>query len=105
MEADRRLPRRRTDEEPLNVTIETRNQTQHTSAVDETPTCPLCHTPAATMTNAALVEGAYWRCHRCGQSWDAISLQTVADYARWSAARDADLAMSSGKVAPDGDSA
>ena len=49
---------------------------------DIVPTCPLCHTADATMTTSALAEGAFWRCVRCGQLWDALRLQTAADYRR-----------------------
>lgn len=52
---------------------------------DITPTCPLCHTTDATMTTTALFDGAYWRCTRCGQMWDAGRLQTAADYSRYAA--------------------
>jgi formate dehydrogenase maturation protein FdhE len=50
---------------------------------DVIPTCPLCHTSTAAMTVHALREGAYWRCTRCGQMWDAIRLQTAASYTRY----------------------
>lgn len=49
---------------------------------DVIPTCPLCHTSTAAVTDNALREGAYWRCARCGQMWDAIRLQTAANYSR-----------------------
>lgn len=49
---------------------------------DVKPTCPLCHTSSVTMTTAALLEGAYWRCTRCGQMWDALRLRTAATYSR-----------------------
>ena len=51
-------------------------------ADDVMPTCPLCKTADTTITTRALVEGAYWRCARCGQVWDALRLQTAADYQR-----------------------
>ena len=46
------------------------------------PTCPLCHTSTVAVTVRALCDGACWRCARCGQMWDAIRLQTAADYTR-----------------------
>ena len=49
---------------------------------DVIPTCPLCHTASSGVTPHALSEGAYWRCTRCGQMWDAVRLQTAANYAR-----------------------
>jgi hypothetical protein len=55
---------------------------QATPANAAVPTCPLCHTSTTAVTVHALHEGAYWRCTRCGRMWDAIRLQTAADYAR-----------------------
>lgn len=52
------------------------------AANDVIPTCPLCHTSTTAVTAQALSEGAYWRCTRCGQMWDALRLQTVADNTR-----------------------
>ena len=49
---------------------------------DVTPRCPLCHTATTAVTAHTLHEGAYWRCERCGQMWDAIRLQTAANYTR-----------------------
>jgi hypothetical protein len=49
---------------------------------DLTATCPLCHTSSTAVTVHALRQGASWRCTRCGQMWDAIRLQTAANYAR-----------------------
>lgn len=43
-------------------------------------TCPLCHTVEASISGAALAEGASWRCVRCGQRWDAERLATAAAY-------------------------
>jgi hypothetical protein len=61
-----------------------------TAALLETPsdtsrlaTCPLCHTPHASLTHEALQAGGDWRCVRCGQQWDARRLDTVATYAAW----------------------
>ena len=50
-------------------------------------TCPRCHLVDATMTNASLAAGGYWRCVRCGSNWDQARLATVAAYAAWDAAR------------------
>lgn len=50
---------------------------------DVIPMCPLCHTGTVAVTAQTLSEGAYWRCERCGQMWDAIRLQTAADYSRY----------------------
>ena len=66
------------------MTLMIRARGEPGSPADIAPTCPLCHTSHATMTRAALLEGAYWRCARCGQMWDAMRLQTVADYSRYS---------------------
>jgi transposase-like protein len=49
---------------------------------DIIPTCPLCHTSTGAVTVHALREGASWRCTRCGQMWDAMRLQSAADYTR-----------------------
>ena len=49
---------------------------------DVIPTCPLCHTSTTAVTVHTLREGAYWRCTRCGQMWDAFRLQTAANYTR-----------------------
>ena len=46
-------------------------------------TCPSCRTTDATMTNDAGEKGADWRCRRCGQTWSATRLATVAAYAAW----------------------
>jgi hypothetical protein len=52
-----------------------------TAALLETPsdtsrlaTCPLRHTPHASLTREALQAGGDWRCVRCGQQWDARRL-------------------------------
>ena len=66
--------------------VDTRIDTGYVSSADVIPTCPLCHTSSAEMTTAALLGGAYWRCTRCGQTWDAVRLQTAAMYARYAAA-------------------
>ena len=65
------------------------SSSQLTAALLETPgtsrlaTCPLCHTPHASLTDEALQAGDNWRCVRCGQQWDARRLETVAAYAAW----------------------
>ena len=41
-------------------------------------TCPFCHTANMSLTNDALAAGAWWRCARCGQRWDARRLSTAA---------------------------
>jgi hypothetical protein len=46
-------------------------------------TCPSCRTTDATMTNDAVGKGADRRCGRCGQTWSATRLATVAAYAAW----------------------
>jgi ribosomal protein L37AE/L43A len=41
--------------------------------------CPLCH---ASPTSPVDASGAgWWRCPRCGQSWDHARLAIVRDYA------------------------
>jgi transposase-like protein len=50
------------------------------------PTCPLCHTAEQTVTHDALRNGASWSCTRCGQTWSAARLKTVAAYAQYVAA-------------------
>ena len=57
------------------------------STGDVIPTCPLCHTSTALMSTSALLDGAYWRCERCGQVWDAVRLQTAANYSRHAASQ------------------
>ncbi len=47
-----------------------------------TTACPLCHTPAPTITDAALVSNGTWQCTRCGQKWDAGRLAAAAAYSR-----------------------
>jgi hypothetical protein len=66
-----------------------------TAALLETPsdpsrlaTCPLCHTPRASLTDQALQAGGASRCVRCGQRWDARRMATVAAYAAWDAERE-----------------
>jgi len=49
--------------------------------------CPLCHTAAPALTDAALTAGADWRCAVCHQMWNAQRLATVAAYAQYCAAR------------------
>jgi predicted Zn finger-like uncharacterized protein len=44
-------------------------------------TCPFCHTRNMSLSNDALATGAWWRCPRCGQRWDARRLAAVAAYA------------------------
>ncbi|MCA1585577.1 MAG: hypothetical protein LC791_12705 [Acidobacteria bacterium] len=51
------------------------------------PTCPLCHTLDRTVTADSLRIGATWACTRCGQTWSAARLETVAVYARYTVAR------------------
>ena len=46
-------------------------------------TCPSCLTTDATMTSEAGGRGADRRCGRCGQTWSATRLVTVATYAAW----------------------
>ena len=54
----------------------------HDGVVEMAPvTCLLCHTINAAMTRAKLAAGAYWRCARCGQMWDAARLATAVAYA------------------------
>jgi transposase len=43
--------------------------------------CPLCHTVANSISDAALAAGASWKCELCGLRWDAQRLATVAAYA------------------------
>ena len=50
------------------------------------PTCPLCQTLDQTVTADSLAAGATWACARCGQTWTAARLETVAAYARYVAA-------------------
>lgn len=69
----------------MALMIKARGEPRQLTVADITPTCPLCHTSHPTMTTAALMEGASWRCTRCGQMWDAMRLQTVADYSRHTA--------------------
>jgi hypothetical protein len=57
------------------------------SALVELAACPLCHSEDPTLTNAAVIGGAGWRCARCGQSWDALRLATAAAYAAWQCGR------------------
>ena len=46
-------------------------------------TCPSCRTTDATMANDAGRKGVHWHCARCGQTWSATRLATVATYAAW----------------------
>jgi hypothetical protein len=48
--------------------------------------CPACHTVAASLTMAAVLAGAAWRCTVCAQHWDLDRLRAVANYAAWVAA-------------------
>ena len=50
-------------------------------------TCPTCHMADTAMTNASLAAGGYWRCARCGSTWDQTRLATAAAYAAWDLAR------------------
>jgi hypothetical protein len=52
-------------------------------------TCPLCHTVHQSVPSELLQSGASWTCQRCGQTWTAARLETVAAYARYVAARSA----------------
>jgi len=45
--------------------------------------CPLCHTPAPTITDPALKAGGVWQCTRCGHKWDVVRLVTAAAYAAY----------------------
>jgi predicted CXXCH cytochrome family protein len=49
-------------------------------------TCPLCHTAHASVSAASLQTGESWTCLRCGQTWTAARLKTVAAYERYVAA-------------------
>lgn len=51
-------------------------------------TCLSCHAEDLTMTNGAVEAGANWNCHRCGQRWDAVRLNTAAAYAVWASERE-----------------
>lgn len=44
--------------------------------------CLLCHTVDNTVTQSGLDTGAYWRCQRCGQTWDAQRLAAATAYAQ-----------------------
>ena len=46
-------------------------------------TCPSCRTTDATMTKDAVGKGVDRRCARCGETWSATRLATVAAYATW----------------------
>jgi len=50
-------------------------------------TCPLCHTPAPTVSAADLASGLGWRCRTCDQRWDSGRLAAVAAYAVFVAER------------------
>ena len=50
-------------------------------------TCPRCHMVDTAMTTASLAAGGYWRCQRCGSTWDQTRLATVAAYVAWDLAR------------------
>jgi transposase-like protein len=52
----------------------------------DTRTCPLCHTLDQTMTSETLDAGAWWRCARCGHTWNDARLATAAAYAQYAAA-------------------
>jgi predicted Zn finger-like uncharacterized protein len=53
--------------------------------------CPLCHTIDKTVTHDSLEAGATWKCTRCGQTWSAERLETLAAYVRFDAARQLSL--------------
>lgn len=50
-------------------------------------TCPTCHVVDTAMTDVSLAAGGYFRCGRCGSSWDHTRLATAAAYAAWDLAR------------------
>ena len=50
-------------------------------------TCPTCHMVDTAMTNGSLAAGGYWRCGRCGATWDQTRLATAAAYTAWDSAR------------------
>lgn len=52
-----------------------------------TTACPLCHTPAPTITDAELKAGGAWQCLRCGQQWDVLRLATAAAYTAYARSR------------------
>jgi transposase-like protein len=49
--------------------------------------CPLCHTTSLRLCDEEFAAGGHWRCTRCGQSWTAQRLATVAAYAAWVVSR------------------
>jgi hypothetical protein len=52
-------------------------------------TCPLCHTPHPTGMADAPRIGSDWVCTRCGQTWSAARIETVAAYVRYTDERSA----------------
>jgi transposase len=52
-----------------------------------TTSCPLCHTPSPTLTDAEMTTGGAWQCGRCGHHWDVVRLATVAAYAAFEGSR------------------
>jgi predicted Zn finger-like uncharacterized protein len=47
---------------------------------DPSAVCPMCHTVAPSTTESALAAGGYWKCGRCGQTWNATRLAVRAAY-------------------------
>jgi len=45
--------------------------------------CPLCHTPRLTGGPDGPKVGPAWVCARCGQTWSAARIETVAAYLRY----------------------
>ena len=43
-------------------------------------TCLLCHTIDHGVTQDGLDAGGYWRCPRCGQTWDSSRLSAALAY-------------------------
>jgi transposase-like protein len=50
-------------------------------------TCLLCHTVHESVSPASPQIAASWTCARCGQTWTAARLKTVAAYKWYVAAR------------------
>lgn len=48
-------------------------------------TCPLCHTAHQVGAADTPPVGAAWVCTRCGQTWSAARIDTVAAYMRFAA--------------------
>src|SRR5688572_12562991 len=74
----------RSDDRRLTVPVSASRPSKAASAdFDHPAICQSCHTEDLTTTNGAVEAGAYWRCRRCGQQWDAARLKAVASYADW----------------------